>query len=310
MTEFERAYPGDTRPAGFPGLPADWYTEWETVTNAEGMKLFALTHRKKTEARPPRVLLLIHGYGEHIGRYAHFPHYLQRAFDAIFGYDQQGHGRSEGKRGDAADFDRLADDAAQCVAHVEAKFGAGAELHVFGHSMGGHVALRLALRFPQLRIRTYSVSAPYLALKAKVNPAKRLAAGVLSKLWGDLSLEVDVDPQMVSRDEAVVEHYAADRLNHDRMTPRFFVSMQARIRDTLQRRNGYHHPIQLLLPKADPLIDSAVSLAYFQSIDQAKKRIVEFEGFRHEGMNEVGKEKFFEAIEAFVDEYTQVRRAP
>src|SRR5262245_57606627 len=82
---------GNVRPRGFPGLPEGWDSEWETVSSADGqLQLFCVTHSKREGSgdvrksnRPRRVLVIVHGLGEHGGRYHHFPYYLNEALDAV-----------------------------------------------------------------------------------------------------------------------------------------------------------------------------------------------------------------------------------
>jgi len=296
---FERNYYGVKQPAGFPGLPDGWYTEWETRVAADGKtKLFALVHQKKNTP-VKNVLVLVHGFSEHSGRYLHFPHFLDAShagIDALYSYDQRGHGRSEGLRGDAESFDALADDLAGIVRHVETKFP-GAGVHLYGHSLGGHVALRLGFLHEGLPLKTFQVSAPYLALFKEPALPLKMAASLLSKTWSTLSLGTDVDASVLSRDERVVENYGADRLNHGRMTPRFYTSMSAAQRDTLHRTSGFHYPLAVHLPLADGLVKSATTREFYDRLENPLgKQLFEYRDFRHEPGNEIGKEQFFENL--------------
>src|SRR5689334_318865 len=64
------------QPRGFPALPEGWFTEWETLPSAdETVRLFTITHRKRG-ANSGRAVVVVHGMGEHSGRYLHVPHYL------------------------------------------------------------------------------------------------------------------------------------------------------------------------------------------------------------------------------------------
>lgn len=301
---FERSYYGVKQPTGFPGIPAGWFTEWETRVAADGKtKLFALLHRKR-DVPVKRVLVIVHGFGEHAGRYLHFPHFLDAngaGVDVVFAYDQRGHGRSEGLRGDAERFDALADDLEGILRYVETKFP-GAELHLLGHSLGGHVALRFGFLHPGLPLKTFQVSSPYLALHQEPPIALRAVAGVLAKTWRTLSLSTDVDASVLSRDDRVVENYSADRLNHGRMTPRFYASMIAAQKDTLRRRSGFAYPLAMHLPLADRLVNTPVSRAFFERLEIPGKRLFEYPDFRHEPMNDVGKETFFENLSSVLSQ--------
>jgi alpha-beta hydrolase superfamily lysophospholipase len=300
---FERNYYGVKQPQGFPGIPDGWYTEWETRVAADGKtKLFVLTHAKRATS-PKRVLVIVHGFGEHSGRYLHFPYFLDAnasEVDVVFAYDQRGHGRSEGLRGDIEHFDAFADDLDGMLRYVETKFP-GAEIHLLGHSLGGHVALRFGFLHPGLPLRTLQVSSPYLALYEEPSLGLRGLALVLSKTWKTLSLSTDVDASVLSRDDRVIENYASDRLNHGKMTPRFYASMCAAQRDTLARCDGFGYPLAVHLPLADHLVNAPVTRAFYDRLENPKgKRLFEYPDFRHEPMNEIGKEVFFENLSGVI----------
>jgi alpha-beta hydrolase superfamily lysophospholipase len=291
---------GVRQPQGFPALPAGWKTEWETFQASDGKtRLFAFFHRKKEPATLRRILVVCHGFGEHSGRYLHFPHYLEESIDALYAYDQRGHGRSDGARGDGDRFDGLAEDLALVIRRLHEKFPQ-AELHLLGHSMGGHVALRTGFLHPGLPLKTFQISSPYLGLFTEPAAALRVVASVLARTWGTLSLSADVDPVVVSRDPAVIENYGTDRLNHSRMTPRFFRSMVITQKDTLQRTKDFPYPLAVHISLADRLVSAAAARKFYEALECPGKRLFEYPDFRHEPMNEIGKEKFFDQLGAVI----------
>lgn len=299
---FERNYYGVKQPQGFPPIPAGWFTEWETRVAADNAtKLFTLVHQKR-DVPVKRVLVIVHGFGEHAGRYLHFPHFLDAngaGVDVVFAYDQRGHGRSEGLRGDIERFDDFADDLDGMLRYVETRFP-GAEIHLLGHSFGGHVALRFGFLHPGLPIKTFQVSAPFLALHQEPPLALRAAANLLARSWKTLSLATDVDSTVLSRDDRVIENHASDRLNHSRMTPRFYKTMTAAQKDSLRRREGFGYPLVMHLPLGDRLVNTPVSRKFFDALVLPGKRLFEYPEFRHEPMNDIGKETFFENLSAVI----------
>jgi len=258
----------------------------------------------------PRTLFIIHGFGEHSGRYAHFAHFLEDEVDCIYCIDLRGHGLTGGVRGHIAGFDDFAADVAAAVERLEtaqlARHGS-CVIHLFGHSLGGHVALRTAFLHPQLRFASITVTSPFLGYRIQVPLVKKIAAAVLSVVKGDLQLKAGIDASLLSCDGAVQRAYRTDKLVHGFMTPRFYMSCNAAIRDTLRRRSGLRAPLKMLLPSDDPLVDTNESLKFFHMLSHESKSLSIYEGFRHELANELGKEKVFDDIRAWLSAHGRLQ---
>ncbi|MEK6705308.1 MAG: alpha/beta fold hydrolase [Bdellovibrionota bacterium] len=292
---------GGMQPAGFPPLPEDWESQWTTF-QADLVSIFMVTHHKK-KWNTPRVLLVIHGLGEHGGRYLHFPHYLKNVVDAVACMDLRGHGRSEGVRGHVDDFNLYVDDVAKAISlldeELKRRFG-GSEIHVLGHSMGGLVLLRLLLKKGNLPIKSAAVSAPLLGIRSSVNAVKKSAVTLLSKMWGTFHLTSGLNSAKISHDPAVVKAYDTDRLVHKKVTPKFFVSLQAAILDTVQRTAGIKPPLLFLVPLADEIVGPDKTITFFNELKHRNKRIKMYKDFFHESFNEVGKEQAFHDLEEWI----------
>ncbi|HLE00763.1 MAG TPA: lysophospholipase [Bdellovibrionota bacterium] len=294
---------GFVQPRGFPGLPEGWSSEWETF---EG--LFALLHHVDENAwTSPRALIVFHGLGEHGGRYLHFPHYFKDSVQAVYCVDFRGHGRSEGLRGHVDHFDVLVDDAILSIRRLDERlrkrFGKS-ELHVFAHSMGGMIALRAFHKDPKLPVKSASISSPLLGIRVEVPLAKRTAAHLLSKVWGSLQLSSELDPQTLSHDQAVSDAYIADRLVHRKLTPRFYAELLRAIADTAGFSGGITVPLQFLVAMQDKVIDSKLVLKFAKKLKSRDKEVKTYPEFFHEVVNEIGKEKVFEDIRAWITKHS------
>jgi alpha-beta hydrolase superfamily lysophospholipase len=163
---------------------------------------------------------IVHGLGEHIGRYEHVAEALNAAGWNVVGHDQRGHGRSQGPRGTIAHPHALLTDLAQVIDHLR-----GPGKHVLlGHSMGGLVAARFIAeglqRNPARWLRDVDglvLSSP--ALQLRMSRAQRLLLAVARRLAPNLRLGNGLSPRWLSRDPAVVQAYETDPLVHDRITP-------------------------------------------------------------------------------------------
>ena len=164
-----RVYQGSVQPRNFPSLPKDWISEWETFPSSDGtLQLFSVIHHPK-EWKGHRALVILHGLGEHGGRYLHAAHYLESVVDAVYCLDHRGHGRSEGLREHVERFDAYADDAALAISRLDEnlkkRFGQS-EIHLLGHSMGGLITLRTLFKYTTLPLHSVSISSPLLGIRA------------------------------------------------------------------------------------------------------------------------------------------------
>lgn len=300
-------------PRGFPSLPEGWKTEWSTFRNSnESLQLFSVTHLRPVGSGHggPRVALVIHGMGEHGGRYLHLPHFLGDSVDAVTCLDLPGHGRSEGLRGDIGRFDSIVDDIALAVKRLHEQFTkrfGSAEIHLVGHSLGGHLVIRTVLQNAGLPIRSLTASAPFLGIKVKVPVVKKTAAILLSRVWGSLQLSTELDAGFLSHDPAVVDAYQSDRLVHDKMTPRFFTQVQAAMADTRAYRSGIECPFLLQVPMQDGVVDSELALEFFKELDSSRKELKTYPALFHEIYNETEKAEVLADLRGFIQTHSGVR---
>lgn len=296
---------GIIQPKGFPSLPEDWRAESRMRTSADGeQKLFELRFLKRNApaAKNRRVLAIVHGMGEHSGRYVHFAHYLKDSIDEIVMIDLRGHGRSTGIRGHVEKFDEYVDDVRAWLESIESR-----DLHLFGHSMGGLVVLRVCLKSLSLPLASVAVSSPLLAIKVELPIAKRMAAHVVARIWGKLLLANELDPRQISHDVEVVKAYCEDKLVHSLSTPGFYVDLLKVLSDTNDRMKTASYPIAFFVPVADQIVDSSRTLAFAERLKAPERVVFQYEGFFHESFNETEKERPFEDLNRWIQKHSRSR---
>ncbi len=235
-------------------------------------------------------VLIVHGLGEHIERYAALATELNAAGWDVWGFDQRGHGRSEGPHGGIAAADSLLADLASVIDTIRAAM-AGGPFVLLGHSMGGAIAARFVaegLAAAPVRwfrpIDALVLSSP--ALDPGLGTAQKLLLALAAPLAPGLALSNGLNPAWISRDATVVKAYRDDPLVHDRITPllaRFIVDA-ARV--VLAAAPRWATPTLLLWAGADRCVAPAGSAAFAAA---APAGVVEHElypALSHEIFNE------------------------
>lgn len=238
-------------------------------------------------ARPRARLLLVHGLGEHSGRYARLASELNAAGIAVRGYDQRGHGRSQGARG------RLDGHATQLPRDTLAVFQAYAAEgddvpFLFGHSLGGLVAM-YAVTVLGLAPRGLIASSPALASRA--SRTQRALARCLSGWWPHLTLRNGLAADKLSHDPHVADEYRDDPLNHDRISARLAHFIFAGGRRVLAQAPTLRIPTLLQFAADDHLVDPAGSRAFAAAAPRRKLETHEYLRLYHEIYNEADPER-------------------
>jgi alpha-beta hydrolase superfamily lysophospholipase len=245
------------------------------------------------------MVLLVHGLGEHAGRYQRLAQRLNGWGFAVRGYDQYGHGESDGVRGALPREGRLVDDLTDLITSTRKRMAPGMPLILFGHSMGGLVAaLQVALE--RVPIEGLVLSSPALALR--LNPVRNLLLGTLPKFAPHFTTANGVDPNLLSRDYAVVAAYAADRLVHDRMSARLGAFIAQAGPQLIARAPQWKVPTLLLYAGDDKVVDPQGSRDFAAA---APKDVVSAQAFPrlyHEIFNELDNEPVYGALKQWLGE--------
>lgn len=233
-------------------------------------------------------VLLVHGLGEHMGRYDALAQVLNSWGFAVRGYDQHGHGRSDGKPGTLPTDTRLLDDLAEMVDHTRASLPRGQPLVLLGHSMGGLVAGR----FVALGIRPVDLlvmSSP--ALDPGLNAVQKLLLATLPKIAPNLCVSNGLDASYLSHDPAVVQAYRADPLCHDRVSGRLARFIAEGGPAVVAQAPRWVVPTLLMYAGADRLVNPAGSRAFAAAAPAAVVEVQPFEALYHEIFNEAAAER-------------------
>src|SRR6059036_1893904 len=210
--------------------------------------------RSAPPAGPPRgVVLLAHGYAEHVGRYREFMAHLAGRGLAVAAIDHRGHGRSGGPRGHCRDFGEFIADL-RTLADLAEEWWPGVPRLLFGHSMGGLIAFLYLLRHPDT-VRAGALSAPAFRVPDAAPRILQSVALLLARVAPGVGLRSNLDERLLSRDPAVGAAYVADPLVHRRASAGFYravLAAQGVVRAEAARLSP---PLLILQGDADRIVD-------------------------------------------------------
>lgn len=276
-----------------------------TFRTHDGLSLVARHWLPKT---PPRAsLLLIHGYAEHCGRYDHVAETFVDEGVAVHAYDQRGHGRSEGRQAYVDQFEHYLTDLDAFRLHVAPP--SEVPLFIFGHSMGGLVALLYTLnRRPDLR--GLILSAPAIEINSDLAPFLRRGAQVLGRLLPTLPT-VRSPEGAISRDPAVVEAAQNDPLNyHGRTLARTGAELLRAGNEAQQCLHELATPFLVLHGTADPLASPSWSRQLYQRAAATDKTLKLYDGLYHETFNEPERAEVLGDIRTWLAERLPTDQTP
>jgi alpha-beta hydrolase superfamily lysophospholipase len=239
---------------------------------------------------PSHVVVIAHGYGEHIGRYDHVAAAFGERGAAVYGLDHVGHGRSDGERALIPDFDPVADDLQLLVERARGAHD-GLPVVLVGHSMGGLIATRYAERYGD-GLAGLVLSAPLIG-----NP------GTGALLAMDPLPEIPIDPSVLSRDESVGQAYMADELvYHGGFRRATLAAMAAALLDAALDAPRVTGPVLWQHGDADELVPLEGSRRLIGLLRDATISYRHYAGARHEIFNEVNRDEVLADTTAFIDE--------
>lgn len=236
---------------------------------------------------------VVHGHGEHGGRYERFADGMAKHNMATYAVDLRGHGESQGQRGHVDSWSQWVDDAAAFVKHVESEVTG--EVVPLGHSFGGVVMLSVVRAGKLTNAKRFIVSSPALRLTKEVPKWLSGVSVALSRVAPRLTLSNQVDAGTVSRIPEVVEAYRKDPLVHGKITTRLYAEWRKASRDNLEHAGEIKLPFLILAGTKDRLIDPKVSEELHNKAPQASELHM-LEGRYHEPFNDLGSDEVFEVI--------------
>ena len=247
------------------------------------------------ENDPQPCIVIMHGLGEHSGRYRHIAAFLNECGFSVRTYDHRGHGQSGGARADIAAPQDMVHDAEVVIQDFAERCQSVPIL--FGHSMGGLFAAYLATA-GQVRIRGLILSSPALALR--MSGLERVMLKMMTLLAPHVPVSNGVDSSLLSHEHAVGAAYDGDPLVHKKITANLLNDMRNAIDFVQSHAPLLKVPTLLQVAGDDRLIDPQGSRDFFDSLPSNLATLHFYPDLYHEIFNETGTDRVFQDLKTWL----------
>ena len=269
---------------------------WKTF---DGLTIFAQTWTP--DAKPRAVIALVHGLGDHSGRFPRLVEAFTAAGYAISAFDQRGHGKSGGPRVHAPSYESLLRDIDRHLENSRERFP-GIPVVLYGHSFGGAETLCFVLKRSP-RLAAVVASSPGLASGVHQPAAKVFMGRMLSRIAPTLRIPLGSPLESLSHDPAWIESSERD--------PMFWETLSARVAieqlDTnawIVQQSSFPLPLLIMQGTADQHVDSAVNIAFAKRL-QGNVTLKVWEGLGHELHNETKRDEVLQFARTWLDGHSR-----
>lgn len=270
-------------------------SKWE---GNDGITFFMQGWEPDTD--PKALIALVHGLGEHTGRYIHVGKVMAAAGYALSGFDLRGHGRSSGARGHSSSLNAYMQDIRQFLDLMAQRY---AELprFLYGHSLGGLLSLSYAIQYGA-DLKGVIVTGAALRSSLQEQKAKLMMAKLLGTFMPTMTIQSGLDPTTISRDQEVVNAYVSDKLVHYNTSLGFGKAALSAIDLCFARAGEFSTPLLIMHGTADKLTypSGSEDFARLASEHNTDVTLKLWDGLYHELHNEPEEAEVFKVMVEWV----------
>lgn len=268
----------------------------------KGYKNESLFFQSWEKNNPELNIIITHGMGEHSESYARLVSHFENSKFSFFAWDLRGHGRSDGKRGYAENFNDFVYDMEIFLSEAFKTFKFKAPVVLLGHSMGGLIQTKFLISNPgKFNIYAQVLSSPLIGFSLPVPAIKDKAAHLLNMVLPKVTLGNEIDPGMLTRDPAVILEYEKDNLRHELISSGIYLGMSDSFPMVLSRAHEIKLPTFMQIAENDPVVSSPKAKELFEALGSPSKRIVVYgDGARHENYNDIHREAVYQDLEKYL----------
>jgi len=248
-------------------------------------------------------VLMVHGFGEHAGRYEGLAERFCRRHYLFYVFDQRGHGKTPGRRGVASSYGAMQSDIGEMIGRIRDEYP-GVPISLYGHSMGGNLVLHYLISQPCRGVVCAVVSSPWLQLYKPPRAALAAAAGAAAALLPGFAVKASLNLSYLTHDRQIVENLNKDPLYHNKIGARLYFQIDEAARYILENADKLKVKTLMLTAEDDRII-SVQAAAQFCGKAGDRVTAITWPGAYHELHNEPNADEVFEAVRGFIRIYTR-----
>lgn len=268
--------------------------ETEFITAKDGLKLHV---KSWIPENPVKILCIVHGHGEHSGRYAHVAAHLNQHNIAVFALDLRGHGLSAGKRGHSPSYEILMRDIEELLKLARESFN-DLPMFLMGHSMGGNLVANFMIENQSKEISGYILSSPWFKLAFDPPKIKIKLGKIMTKILPSYSEHNGLEIKHISKDPDEVKKYAEDPLVHGMISAGLYDGITSGAERALTSADKIKTKGLVYHGSADHIIDYHATESFAKSNKLMEWHLLE--GVYHEPHNDIEKESILNMLSSWI----------
>lgn len=256
--------------------------------------------------QPEGTILITHGQAEHSDCYQRLIDAFQKSESGkkwnFIGWDMRGHGKSDGLRGYAKDFDDYVLDfhlfLDQCL---QLKSVTDKPIILLAHSMGGLVQSCALREKKYTSFNAQILSSPLFGVSVPVPTWKDTGSELINTWLPKLTLGNEIKNEQLTRDPEVIKDYEKDTYRHNKISSGVYLGFKREFNKIITTASAIQLPTLLHISDNDPVVSTDAALTFFSHLSSQDKELKIIEGGKHELYNDIDRQKVFD----FVIEYCQ-----
>lgn len=250
---------------------------------------------------PKGALVITHGHGEHSDSYHRLVEALAPLSLTIYGWDLRGHGRSDGQRGYAKDFNYFVSDLHNFYQFLTDQQAFQKQpVFMLGHSMGGLIQTLAMIENPQWNVQAQILSSPMYGIALDVPIVKDMAALLMAKVFPKVTMGNEIQNQDLTQDQQIHTEYDKDVLRHNRMSPGVYLGSLMAFEKVRTKSNLIQVPTLVQIPEVDPVVSSDVTRDIFKKLGASEKVLKQYPNCRHELYNDIYRSQVYSDLSEFI----------